>query len=148
MPFDFLKFIIHSNFKGGTLHSSAKLKNYSKYPKFEVSQQTKVHMCFPEGLKNTPKEDLTDPFDFQVLSKYRLRGSMWWFRLDCRWPWFYRWILQHNVWKVSMYDSYIEIWFEYFSFYDKIINIYSYKANLNIDGSGAVVAAPDQSTPG
>ena len=35
-----------------------------------------------------------------------------------------------------------------FSFYDKIINIYSYKANLNIDGSGAVVAAPDQSTPG
>ena len=47
-----------------------------------------------------------------------------------------------------MYDSYIEIWFEYFSFYDKIINIYSYKANLNIDGSGAVVAAPDQSTPG
>ena len=38
--------------------------------------------------------------------------------------------------------------FEYFSLYDKIINFYSYKANLNIDGSGAVVAAPDQSTPG
>ena len=25
---------------------------------------------------------------------------------------------------------------------------FSYKANLNIDGSGAVVAAPDQNTPG
>ena len=60
---------------------------------------------------------MKNPSYFQVLSNYRLRGSMWRFRVDCRWPWFYRWILQHNVWKVSsMTPKYIEIWFEYFHF--------------------------------
>ena len=53
------------------------------------------------------REHLNDPSYFQVLSNYRLRGSMWRFPLDCRWPWFYRWILQHNVWKVSMTPTYI-----------------------------------------
>ena len=37
-----------------------------------------------------------------------------------------------------------------FAFTNPMVNyfFFSYKANLNIDGSGAVVAAPDQNTPG